>query len=202
MRYQGLIVGLAIPALLLVGCAGPRGERGATAPGSAGGSSASEPGDSSSSESGGGGGSASAGPAAGPVDVCALLSDNDAIDVAKNAPLVSADSVIYTIKREKQTAGPEAFKPPLGDCKFYFYSQMSDASSPSISATVQIQATDASDFGIYKSGTPVSGVGDEAYKSTGSTVVRKGNVMLSAGENSATDDFVVAMYKKMVPNLQ
>ena len=196
MRYRKLIVALAVPALLLTAC-GPRSADGSR-PGAQG-SPASE-GTAGQESTTGSEGSTGASPAAGPVDVCALLSDEDAVDVATNAPLVNSSSVTYTIEREKQTAGPEVFKPPLGDCKFFFYST-TDIAPKSISATVQIQATDASDFGLYKSGTPVPGLGDEAYKSTGSTVVRKGNVMLSAGENSATDDFVVAIYKKMVPNL-
>ena len=141
-----------------------------------------------------------AGPVAKPVDVCALLTDDDARDVATKAPLVNAGSVIYTVKREKQTYSSDV-KPPLGGCKFEFYSQTSDTGTPSLSAAVGIEARDAGDFGIYKGGTPVAGLGDEAYNSSGSTVVRRGNVMLSAGENSATDDFVVQMYRRMVPNL-
>jgi hypothetical protein len=202
MRYRELIAAATIPLLLLTAC-GPRAGNSGS-PGAPGSTASEGPiGASSTAAEGptGAESSTAASPAAGSVDVCALLTDEAAVEVAKNAPLVSAESVTYTIKREKQTSSPEVVKPPLGDCKFYFYSQTSDASSPSISATVQIQANDASEFDIYKSGTPVPGLGDEAYKSTGSTVVRKGNVMLSAGENSATDGFVVAMYRKMVDNL-
>jgi hypothetical protein len=198
MRCRELIVAAAIPVLLLVAC-GPKGNPDAQVPGAPTGTT----GGASSTEAQGpadGSSTTTASAAAGPIDVCALLSDADAVDVATKAPLVNATSVKYTITKEKQTPSPEVVFPPLGDCKFYFYSETPEYPR-SINATVQIQATDAKDFGLYKSGTPVPGLGDEAYKVTGSTVVRKGNVMLSAGENSATDDFVVAMYKKMVPHL-
>lgn len=46
------------------------------------------------------------------------------------------------------------------------------------------------------------GLGDEAYRGQGSTVVRTGGLMLSAGEDSFTDGFVVDLYRKMIPHLK
>jgi hypothetical protein len=186
MRRVNLIAAATMSVLVLASCAGPKSVNGGPAP-SAGGTQSPE-------------GTTPGSSAAGPVDVCSLLTDEEAVEVATKQHLVNSSSVKYTIEHEKQTYSPEVVKPPLGGCKFQFYSETADYPR-SINATVVIEAHDASDFGLYKSGKPVPGLGDEAYKSTGSTVVREGNVMLSAGENSATDDFVVAMYRPMLDNL-
>lgn len=65
-----------------------------------------------------------------------------------------------------------------------------------------IQVVPGDNIAGYSSGTKVSGLGDEAYDEGGSTVVRVGDVMLQTSENSFGNDFVVALYRKMIPKLR
>jgi hypothetical protein len=144
----------------------------------------------------------SGGADAGPVDVCALLSEDDAIAVAQESDLAgdSHDIAIFSVDRTSEP-DPAVTAPALGTCRFEFYYALPGDSGRNFSGTVVIQARSADNFDLYRSGTKVEGLGDEAYTETGSTIVRKGDVTLSAGENSMTDDYVVAMYRRMAPNL-
>jgi hypothetical protein len=128
------------------------------------------------------------------IDVCALLSQDDAAATARAHGLNGAqtDATVYTL-----TATPQAVtgSEPVASCKFTIDGQ-------GASGTVVIQVQSAKDFTLYSSGSKVADLGDEAYRNQGSTVVRVGDLMLSAGEDSFTDDFVVDLYRRMVPHLR
>jgi hypothetical protein len=176
----------ALGPLLLAGCGG--GSSGTSPTGvEQRGSGAAGGGDSS--------GTAAADADAAKVDVCSLLSQEDASAVARAHGLNGAqtDATVYTL-----TATPQTDTSALGgtsSCKFHIDGEGAEG-------TVVVQVQSAKDFGLYTSGTKVAGVGDEAYKAQGSTVVRVGGLMMSAGEDSFTDDFVVDLYRKMAPHLK
>ncbi len=56
---------------------------------------------------------------------------------------------------------------------------------------------------LDKTGTRISGLGDEAYDEGPYVEVRVGDVILQSNENSgASEDFINAMYRAMVPRLR
>jgi hypothetical protein len=128
------------------------------------------------------------------IDVCSLLSQDDAAATARAHSLNGAQTAatVYTLTATPQTdTGSE----PSSSCAFSIDGQ-------GASGTVVIQVQSAKDFAIYASGTKIPDLGDEAYRGQGSTVVRVGDLMLSAGEDSFTDAFVVDLYRKMIPHLK
>lgn len=139
-----------------------------------------------------------------PVDVCALLSPEDGAEVAKASGLggdANATST-FSVDSAPEPVDPQVVSPLLGACGFDFYYTQAASTDRVFSGRVVIQAQSAEDFELfYTSGTVVPGIGDEAYSQFGATVVRKGGVMLSSGENSMTESFVQAMFAKMAPNL-
>jgi hypothetical protein len=128
------------------------------------------------------------------VDVCALLTQADANDVAHARALDSqqTDATTYTLTSTKQTG--TGIKPTSG-CKFTI-------ASSGAQGTVSFQVESASGFSIYSSGTKVEGLGDEAYSSLGTTNVRVGSLMISPGEDSFTQDFTTDLLRKMAPKLK
>ena len=166
--------------LLLAGCGGSAGPT----------SDAAAVGGSSTTPS-----SSAAGPAdVSKVDVCALLSQEDAAAVARAHSLNGAQTAatVYTLTATPQT---DTGTPPSSSCRFSIDGQGAQG-------TVVVQVQSADDFAIYSSGTKVDGLGDEAYRGQGTTVVRVGGLMLSAGEDSFSDDFVVDLYRKMIPHMK
>ncbi|MET3805568.1 hypothetical protein ABIB25_002572 [Nakamurella sp. UYEF19] len=130
---------------------------------------------------------------AGSIDVCALLSEADAVAVAREQMAASQRAAgVYTLQATP-TSG-SGIKPSSG-CKF-------NISGLGGSGTVEIDITEGDDIGLYRSGKKVPGLGDEAYSGIGQTVVRVGDLMLQTSENSFTDAFAVALYKKMIPKLK
>jgi hypothetical protein len=129
------------------------------------------------------------------VDVCALLSQADADSVARTHGLDGAqtDATVYTLTATKQTdTGIE----PTSSCKFTI------ASQGGAQGTVVFQVGSAKSFSLYSSGKKLDGLGDEAYDNDGSTVMRVGDLMLSAGEDSLPDDFTADLMRKMAPHLK
>jgi hypothetical protein len=144
-------------------------------------------------------GTASAGSSskAGSIDVCGLLSQDDAAAVARQHALNGAQTAatVYTVKATKQSY-PQSSPVPTSGCSFSIDGQ-------GASGTVVIEVTSADNFAaIYGSGEKVPGLGDEAYRDSGSTVVRVGDLMLQTSEDSFTDSFVVDLYRKMIPHLK
>ena len=178
----------AAGVLLLAGCGGSSGNS-AAANGQAAAAVAGS-GNSSTGQSG----SAAGGRDPASVDVCSLLSQEDAAAVARDHSLNGSqtDTTVYKLTATPQ---PKIDTPPTSGCEFTI-------SSDGAQGTVVIQVQSADDFGLYSSGTKVPGVGDEAYRGQGTTVVRVGSLMLSAGEDSFTDSFVTDLYRKMAPHLK
>ncbi|TSD95652.1 hypothetical protein FOS14_17785 [Skermania sp. ID1734] len=132
------------------------------------------------------------------VDVCALLSESDAADVARSQHLSGSQSADtqYTLKTEKIDYNEQTS--PRSGCKFTI-------SGGGAVATVGIDVVPGDNFSLYANdpqAKKVDGLGDEAVTVAGTTYVRVGDVMMQAGENSATNDFAVAMFTKMAPKLQ
>jgi hypothetical protein len=143
------------------------------------------------------GGTASGGASrAGSIDVCALLSPEDAAAVARQLGLNGAQTAAtkYSLSTKKLVNTNPSF--PMSSCEF-------SIDGEGASGTVVIQVMSADNFSLYASGgTKVSGLGDEAYDQGNSTVVRVGALMLQTSENSFGNDFVVALYQKMIPKLR
>lgn len=137
----------------------------------------------------------------GAIDVCATLSDADVATVAEQRKLGggAAQGAKYTVKKTPETYNAEAQKVnPKSGCRVEI-----DAGGAFGLVVIEVQEADgwnlyAGDSGAKK----VAGVGDEAVTVRGATVAKVGNVMLSTGENSLTDEFIVELYKKMVPGLR
>ncbi len=122
------------------------------------------------------------------VDVCALFNVDDAKAVAQATN--SGHGADITMTTESVTGNP----PTLGGCKFHI-------SSPP--GTIEIDALPADQMAIFRQGSKqVPGLGDEAFTNGGTAYVRVGNVMLSVGENSFTQSFVVEVYKRMAPKMK
>lgn len=133
---------------------------------------------------------------AGSIDVCGLLSEADAADVAAKAGLGGAGSS-YKLTATKVDQSSSA--QPMSSCKF----KIEAVGGGGGGGTVQIDVVDGDNFAIYKgNGKAVSGLGDEAVSSEGTTVVRVGDLMLQTSEDSFTQSFVVALYQKMIPKMR
>jgi hypothetical protein len=152
----------------------------------------------SSTTSAGGSQSTTANPSrAASIDVCSLLTEADAADVAGKAQLGGAGATYkLTATKVDQTSSI-----PTSACKFGIdaYSGGSVVSG----GVVEMDVTSADNFAAYKNGgTPIPGLGDEAVSSSGVAVVRVGDLMLQTGEDTLTQSFVVELYRKMVPKLK
>ena len=120
------------------------------------------------------------------LDVCGLLTADDAKAVV--AARGSGPGFAFTAQPQ------DARTPILGACKFTF--------TGSINGAIVIMATSGDDIALYRKGTPIPNLGDEAFSELGTSVVRVGKYMLSVGENSFTQGFVTEMYKRMAPRLK
>jgi hypothetical protein len=129
------------------------------------------------------------------VDVCALLSESDANDVARARGLDGAQTAATTYKLTATKEVGTGIRPTSG-CKFII------AADEGAQAIVSFQVASAEGFSIYSGGTTIEGLGDEAYANQGSVVVRVDDLMLSPGENSATSDFATDLMRKMAPKLK
>ena len=127
------------------------------------------------------------------VDVCALLTSQDAAAVAQERGLSGGGgNPTYTLTSTKQDSPTSAV--PTSACKFTI-------AGGGASGTVVIEVVSADNFSLYSDGDAVPGLGDEAVSQGGTTVVRVGDLMLQTSENSFTEAFAVALYQKMIPNL-
>jgi hypothetical protein len=123
------------------------------------------------------------------VDVCALFDLDDASAVVAATRSGQAGGSVMT----KTSVAVNA--PSLGACKFNWNGTPAGA--------IQLVAEPASSLTIHRSfSTPVPGIGDEVLNERGTYYLRVGNVMLSAGENSFTSQWVLEMYKRMAPKMK
>jgi hypothetical protein len=130
------------------------------------------------------GSTGSAAPSA--LDVCGLLTADD----AKAVVAARGSGPDFSFTAQKQ----DVRTPILGACKFTF--------TGSITGALVIMATAGDDIALYRTGTPIPNLGDEAFSEAGTAVVRVGKYMLSVGENSFTQGFVTETYKRMAPRLK
>jgi hypothetical protein len=128
------------------------------------------------------------------VDACALLSPADANGVAHAERLdeFQSASTVYAFTATKQPDANGA------SCKFSIKAPHGDDGEGSAAFHVR----SAAGFSMPPDGQPISGLGSEAYDTGDSPVVRVGNVMISADDNSFSDDFTVSLLRKMIPKLK
>ena len=189
LRFLMLSVVAAVP--LIVACGGddsPRSDASATTPGGA-------PSGASTTVAGG---STTKRRDPASVDVCALLPKADAeaaADVIRQRD-GRGTGTKYNLTATKQTyTGAGA----VSGCKFVFDQVDSDG----YRGVTVIEVISADDFKLYASdGKKVLGLGDEAVSVRGTTVVRVGDLMLQAGENTFTESFIVELFRKMAPRLK
>lgn len=129
------------------------------------------------------------------LDVCGLLSSEDAAAVAQERGLSgsAAADTTYSLTSTKVDYSPTSPVPTAG-CSFTI-------EGGGASGTVVIEVVSADNFALYSDGEAVPGLGDEAFSGGGTTVVRVGDLMLQTSENSFTESFAVALYQKMIPNM-
>lgn len=133
------------------------------------------------------------------VDVCALLSEDDAARVARDEGLSGAQTpeTEYTLTKSKvEYPEQQQMTSPTAGCEF-------SISGGGATGNVVIEVVSAENFSLYAGdGEEVNGLGDEAVSVGGATIVRVDDLMLQTSENSYTEEFVVELYRKMIPNLQ
>jgi hypothetical protein len=139
--------------------------------------------------------SASTGPTINPadVDVCGLLTSADANKVAHVEELDEFQTAteVYTLTATKQA------DPAGSSCKFQI-----EAPQDAGEGSVVFHVRSATGFTVPPDGEVISGLGDEAYDTGVSPVVRVGTVVISSDEDSFSDDFVVSLLRLMVPKLK
>jgi hypothetical protein len=141
--------------------------------------------------------SASNGNRAASIDVCALLSEADAGDVAAKAQFGGAGDT-YKLTATKVDQGSL----PQSGCKFRIQA-VSSSGSVEAGGAVEMDVSSADSFAaVSGGGKAIPGLGDQAVSSGGATVVRVGDLMLQTGEDTFTQTFVVELYKKMIPKLR
>jgi hypothetical protein len=136
---------------------------------------------------------------AGSIDVCSLLSPADASAVARQFKLAGDDSATATYKliTEKQPAATTSY--PTSSCQFTIAQVTSDNTGSEVILTISVEPAKYMD----KTGTKITGLGDEAYDEGEYAQVRVGDVVLLPGQNSGADeDFINGLYRAMIPNLK
>lgn len=126
------------------------------------------------------------------VDVCALLSQDDAAAVARAKGLNGAQTAAT---KYKLTAKKLPVQNKTASCEF-------SIDGEGASGTVVIQVMSAENFSLYANGKKVDGLGDEAYTDGSATVVRVGGLMMTTSEDSFTNSFVTELFRKMAPHLK
>ncbi|WP_375479069.1 hypothetical protein [uncultured Jatrophihabitans sp.] len=128
------------------------------------------------------------------VDVCALLSQADANSVAHAEQFdgFQDKSTFYKLTVTKQPGSATT-----SSCKFSIKEAQGDAQG-----TVTFHVRSAASFAVPPDGQTISGLGDEAYDTGVSPVVRVGSVVISSDDNSFPDAITVALLRKMVPKLK
>jgi hypothetical protein len=136
---------------------------------------------------------------AGSIDVCSLLSQADASAVARKFQLAgdSSATATYKLTTEKQPDTTTSY--PTSSCQFTIAQVTSDNTGSEVTLTISVEPAKYMD----KTGTKITGLGDEAYDEGDYAQVRVGDVVLLPGQNSGADeDFINALYRAMIPNLR
>lgn len=133
---------------------------------------------------------------AGSIDVCSLLTPADASAVAKQFQLSGDPAAKYKLMTEKQPPPTTAY--PSSACQFTIAEVTSDNTGSEAIITIGVQPAQYLD----RTGTKISGLGDEAYDEGDYVEVRAGDVVLQSNQNSgASKDFINALYRVMIPHL-
>lgn len=151
----------------------------------------------SASSSAGPGASSSAAPQVDPatIDVCGLLTQQDANSAARTEQFDALQdaSTVYRLTVTKVPAGGAA-----SSCKFAIDEVGGDAQGATF-----FQVTAAGDFTMqYSNGTKIDGLGDEAYDSGDSPVVRVGSLAIKPVGDSFPDALTVQLLREMAPKLK
>jgi hypothetical protein len=196
-RHCGrLILGPAVGGALALSVAACGGSSGNTASSAAGGSAS--PAGAATAGATPSSASAAGNPShAGSIDVCSLLSPADASAVAKQFKLASDPSATYKLMTVKQPPPTTAY--PTSACQFTIAQVTSDNMGSEAIVTVGVQPAKYLD----RTGTKISGLGDEAYDEGEYVEVRVGDVVLQSNNNQgASKDFINALYRAMIPNVK
>ena len=136
---------------------------------------------------------------AGSINVCSLLSQADASAVAKKFKLAGDSSATATYKLTAQKQPPATTSYPTSSCQFTIAQVTTDNTGSEVTLTISVEPAKYMD----KTGTKITGLGDEAYDEGDYAQVRVGDVVLLPGQNSGADeDFINALYRAMIPNLR
>jgi hypothetical protein len=136
---------------------------------------------------------------AGSIDVCSLLSQADASAVAKKFKLAGDSSATATYKLTAEKQPPATTSYPTSSCQFTIAQVTSDNTGSEVTLTISVEPAKYMD----KTGTKITGLGDEAYDEGDYAQVRVGDVVLLPGQNSGADEnFINALYRAMIPNLR
>lgn len=136
------------------------------------------------------------------LNVCATLSDDDITAVARSRKLGgdSAATAVYAIKKTPTEHEAAAQKiRPMSGCRISI--ELPGAAS----GIVALIAQEADGWSLYAGDSvakKLTGIGDEAVTVRGTSYMKVGDVQVSAGENSMTDDFTVELLRKMAPGLR
>lgn len=128
------------------------------------------------------------------VDVCALLSAADANTVAHAEQLdeFQTPSTVYAFTAAKQT------QPGGSACRFRIAAPPGEDGQGS----VVFRVVTARGFAVPPDGRPITGLGDEAYDTGTSPVVRVGTVVISSADDSFSDSLTVALLRTIVPKIK
>jgi hypothetical protein len=136
---------------------------------------------------------------AGSIDVCALLSPAAASAVARQFKLAGDASATATYKLTAEKQPPATTSYPTSSCQFTIAQVTSDNTGSEVILTISVEPAKYMD----KTGTEITGLGDEAYDEGEYAQVRVGDVVLLPGQNSGADeDFINGLYRAMIPNLK
>ena len=136
---------------------------------------------------------------AGSIDVCSLLSQSDASAVAKKFKLAGDASATATYKLTAEKQPPATTSYPTSSCQFTIAQVTSDNTGSEVTLTISVEPAKYMD----KTGTKITGLGDEAYDEGAYAQVRVGDLILLTGQNSGADeDFINALYRAIIPNLK
>lgn len=134
------------------------------------------------------------------IDLCPMLTDEEANEVANDAGL-GGNGVIatYTVTRERgeYTEEQQSIR-TRSSCRFLI---QSDGGGLGI---IQVVVTAADDYeSLFKpGGEPIEGLGDDAVNNAGTIYARVGELMMSPGESSVTNDFEIEIFRKIAPDLE
>lgn len=134
------------------------------------------------------------------IDLCPMLTDEEATEVANNAGLGgNGITASYTVTRERgeYTEEQQSIR-TRSSCRFVIQSGGGGL------GVIQVELAAADGYeSLYKpGGEPIEDLGDDAVNNAGTIYARVGDLMLSPGESSVTSDFTIEIFRKIAPDLE